>query len=131
MSVRSNAKAMVGKIRAASIRVDKRLHDSLVKTTVDTKEQIQRDWPNPLNSGPQASGRPSQSTGKSSKAWRRRVTRLSASIWNNVDYSQYCHFAFLDTADAAKFARAVFTKRFAAWGPRIAKELTAELNRIS
>jgi len=131
MSVRSNAKAVVKQIRQASVDVGKRLRPSLVKTTVETVKQIKQDWPNPMNSGPQASGRPSQSTGKSSKAWRRRVSRLSVDVWNNVDYSQYCHFAMMDTADAAKFARTVFNKRFQEWGPKIAKELTAELNRIS
>lgn len=130
MSVRSNALAVVREIERIAVSMDEEYRPLLQEIAESTKNDIQVEWPNPANSGPQASGRPSQSTGRSQGGWRRKVDRLSVVVWNNVDYAQWVHFARRSTSQAAEDARLTFQEDFEAVGNEIAERLTEELNSI-
>lgn len=131
MSVRSNALDVVREIERIAISMDEDYRPKLQDIAEETKESIQHEWPQPSNSGPQASGRPSQSTGRSRDAWRKKVDRLSVVMWNNVEYAQWCHFARRDTSQAANDAKATFEENFEETGNQIAEELTEQLNSIN
>jgi len=130
MAARGNALRVAREIDKIARTLDTRYRPILRETAIKTRDQLKTQWPNPTNSGPQASGRPSQSTGLSSAGWRYRTDRLSVAIWDNVSYAQYVHFARLQTAQAANDARETFVKNFEALGREITARLTKELNGI-
>lgn len=130
MPTRSNTMAIVAEIEAISRNLDGILRPVLQDAAESAQGEIMEEWPNPSNSGPQASGRPSQSTGLSSSSWRRRVDRLVAVVYNGVDYADYVHFTGDGTGQAVDDAREIFDNNFEAAADMMADTVADALNSV-
>lgn len=107
---------------------------------------LRSQWPNPSNSGPQASGRPSQSTGASSEALD-IVTSGSGStltvefvVNDNVnpstgqpasEYAEYVHYTGAPTGSAADAADRNFNMTMQAIIDDIATAVSARVARLT
>jgi len=73
-----------------------KIRDIVFEKSSEARDLIRDNWPNPDNSGPQASGRPSESTGLSSKSWSQElklgIHEITSTLTNDVDYAEYVHF---------------------------------------
>lgn len=130
MPTRSNTMAIVAEIEAISRNLDGILRPVIQGAASSAQSEIMDEWPNPSNSGPQASGRPSQSTGLSSSSWRRRVDRLMAVVYNGVDYADYVHFTGDLTGQAVEDAREIFDNNFEAVADVMADTVADALNSV-
>lgn len=143
MPVKSNVVDVIKDLNKISRNLAKTVNPILVKTAVETKKDIQSDWPNPANSGPQASGRPSESTGHSQKAWRRRVDKFRVVVFNNANqidrpagkprnlkYSRYVHFTGDKTGQAVEDARQTFVDNFLDIDDDLTKTIAKQLNTV-
>ncbi|MBC8425449.1 hypothetical protein H8E07_15120 [bacterium] len=120
--------------QTSSLRIPiEELTADLVETmrrTVDTRAEglrafLESQWPNESNSGPQASGRPSQATGTSSKALEIDITgdgpelTVSLVVGDDInpktgqpasEYAEYVHYTGGATGGAAASADASFNR---------------------